>query len=70
LLSSFGKWVGSPAKNEGWRALAEAREACGPVEDILIAEGSDWFWWFGEGQPVFDGLFRDYLEAALSRRRG
>jgi alpha-amylase/alpha-mannosidase (GH57 family) len=69
-LGSFGKWVGSPAKNEGWRALAEAREACGPVEDILIAEGSDWFWWFGEGQPVFDGLFRDYLEAALSRRRG
>ncbi|MBM3310054.1 MAG: hypothetical protein FJY80_00945 [Candidatus Aminicenantes bacterium] len=69
-LGSFSKWVGSPAKNEGWTALAEARQACGPVEDILIAEGSDWFWWFGEGQPVFDELFRAYLAAARARGRG
>jgi len=66
-LGDFSKWIGSPAKNEGWAALSRAREACGPVEEILIAEGSDWFWWFGEGQPAFDALFESYLRAALAK---
>ncbi len=38
-------------------ALAEARE------EILIAEGSDWFWWYGDDHSSahdleFDNLFR------------
>jgi hypothetical protein len=36
---------------------------------LLAAEGSDWFWWFGEPfssseDPVFDELFRAHLTAA------
>ncbi|MBM3294458.1 MAG: hypothetical protein FJY82_08020, partial [Candidatus Aminicenantes bacterium] len=69
-LGDFSKWVGSPAKNEGWTSLARAREICGPVEEILVAEGSDWFWWFGENEPVFDALFKDYCRAALDRAGG
>jgi alpha-amylase/alpha-mannosidase (GH57 family) len=35
-------------------------------EELLIAEGSDWFWWYGpehssENRPEFDKLFREHL---------
>jgi alpha-amylase/alpha-mannosidase (GH57 family) len=45
------------------RGVALARRLC------LAAEGSDWFWWYGEPfssaeDPVFDELFRAHLEAA------
>jgi alpha-amylase/alpha-mannosidase (GH57 family) len=66
-LGSFAKWIGTPAKNEGWLTLSRAREAFGSTEEILVAEGSDWFWWFGEGQPVFDKLFQSYIDAAAAR---
>ncbi len=41
-------------------ALAEARE------EVLIAEGSDWFWWYGDDHSSdqdreFDDLFRRHL---------
>ncbi len=63
-LGSFAKWIGDPAKNEGWDILSRAREACGPIEEILIAEGSDWFWWRGEAHPEFEVLFLEYIAAA------
>ncbi len=64
-LGHFGQWSGSPAKNAGWEALAAARRDCGPVPSIYVAEGSDWFWWFGEEpHPAFGRLFRLYLEDA------
>ncbi len=64
-LGNFSKWIGHPAKNAAWDRLAASREICGPVEDIYIAEGSDWFWWYGEeGREVFDELFRAYLRRA------
>jgi alpha-amylase/alpha-mannosidase (GH57 family) len=66
-LGSFAKWIGSPAKNRGWETLARAREACGALEEILVAEGSDWFWWFGDGEPAFDALFLEYIQAAYRR---
>jgi alpha-amylase/alpha-mannosidase (GH57 family) len=36
------------------------------LEELLIAEGSDWCWWYGpehgsENRPEFDKLFRDHL---------
>ena len=36
------------------------------MEELLIAEGSDWCWWYGpehtsENRPEFDKLFRDHL---------
>ncbi|MDD8025880.1 MAG: glycoside hydrolase family 57 protein [Acidobacteriota bacterium] len=64
-LGHFGQWSGSPAKNAGWEKLAAARHACGPVPSIYVAEGSDWFWWFGEEpHPAFRRLFDLYIEDA------
>ena len=39
------------------------------MQEIYIAEGSDWFWWYGEpnnsGQDnIFDFLFREHLKKA------
>src|SRR6185437_3088665 len=38
---------------------------------LLAAEGSDWFWWFGEPfhsaeDAIFDRLFRAHLAGALA----
>jgi alpha-amylase/alpha-mannosidase (GH57 family) len=64
-LGSFAKWVGSPAKNAAWDILARARERCGPSEAMYVAEGSDWFWWFGEENVAeFEALFRGYIKKA------
>lgn len=75
---SFTTWIGDPAKNRAWDMLAEARavlakhpeatEENNPEawEALYAAEGSDWFWWFGEGHTsnqdaIFDQLFREHL---------
>ncbi|MCX6565501.1 MAG: glycoside hydrolase family 57 protein [Candidatus Aminicenantes bacterium] len=63
-LGNFSKWIGDAAKNEGWNILSRARRDCGPIEEILIAEGSDWFWWRGEAHPEFEVLFLEYIAAA------
>ena len=67
-LGNFSKWVGDPAKNRAWEELADARARCGPVPEIYVAEGSDWFWWYGEPEKEeFDFLFKSYVRAALRR---
>ena len=43
---------------------AEARDRA--LEELLIAEGSDWFWWYGDDHSSdhdvdFDDLFRRHL---------
>ena len=75
---SFTTWIGDPVKNRAWDLLAEARtvlanhpeatEENNPQawEALYAAEGSDWFWWFGEGHSsnqdaIFDRLFREHL---------
>jgi alpha-amylase/alpha-mannosidase (GH57 family) len=64
-LGNFSKWVGHPAKNAAWDRLSKAREACGSSEAMAIAEGSDWFWWYGEeGKDEFDYLFKAYIRKA------
>lgn len=77
---SFTTWIGDPAKNYAWDLLTEARQvlASHPEateennpeawEALYAAEGSDWFWWFGEGHSsnqdaMFDQLFREHLVA-------
>lgn len=74
----LGTWIGEPAENRAWELLGDARDAAGAaseaerkraLEPIYAAEGSDWFWWFGDDQDsgnddVFDGLFRDHLRGA------
>ncbi|MHB8095030.1 MAG: hypothetical protein ACYDH0_08820 [Candidatus Aminicenantales bacterium] len=64
-MGNFSKWVGDPAKNAAWDELGETRKRCGPNEEIYIAEGSDWFWWYGEpDREEFDVLFKSYLRQA------
>ncbi len=77
---NFTTWIGDPAKNRAWDLLTEARQilANHPEatpetnpevwEALYAAEGSDWFWWFGEGHSsnqdaIFDRLFREHLAA-------
>ncbi len=77
---SFTTWIGDPAKNRAWDLLSNARrvlanhpeatEETNPEvwEALYAAEGSDWFWWFGEGHSsnqdaIFDQLFREHLIA-------
>ncbi len=49
--------------------VAEARERA--FEEILVAEGSDWFWWYGDDHSSdhdreFDDLFRRHLRNAYA----
>ena len=69
-LGSFSKWIGSPAKNAAWDVLTKTRERCGPSEEIYVAEGSDWFWWFGEENVTeFNALFQGYIKKACQTKK-
>lgn len=77
----FHIWVGHPEDNRAWEELATARlhlrereerlprEARRQAwEHVWVAEGSDWFWWYGEehsslDDPAFDALFRERVKA-------
>lgn len=72
----LGTWVGEAEENRAWELLATVRgEIDGPraspaaLDALYAAEGSDWFWWFGDDQesgndPAFDDLFRCHLRSA------
>jgi alpha-amylase/alpha-mannosidase (GH57 family) len=80
INSDFRTWIGDPTKNLAWDFLKTTRDFLVENQDrldsetrskawecIYIAEGSDWFWWFGEGHNsahdhLFDAAFRRYLE--------
>jgi alpha-amylase/alpha-mannosidase (GH57 family) len=52
------------SQKHGGTLTADGRELA--YEELLIAEGSDWFWWYGpehasDNRPEFDQLFRDHL---------
>lgn len=79
---SFYLWIGDATKNLAWDFLCRTRDALiefskendisrdlieSAWNEIYIAEGSDWFWWYGEpndsGQDdLFDDLFRVRLQ--------
>lgn len=77
--NDLGTWIGEVEENRGWDHLREAREWLDRIkatpeqypkafEALYAAEGSDWFWWFGEDQASdsdaeFDDLFRDHVKA-------
>jgi alpha-amylase/alpha-mannosidase (GH57 family) len=75
----LGTWIGENEENQAWKLLGQVRaslaQATAKVEPpalqaIYAAEGSDWFWWFGEDQDSgsdqeFDDLFRMHLRSAL-----
>jgi len=75
---NFSIWIGHPDDQRAWSQLAEARQVLDAAssvnsmnleqarEEILIAEGSDWFWWYGDDHSsahdfAFDDLFRRHL---------
>jgi alpha-amylase/alpha-mannosidase (GH57 family) len=73
IYANFFKWIGNPYKNKAWESLAKARKELSEASalsqetrqlaqrQICIAEGSDWFWWYGENHLDFDALFRMHL---------
>ncbi|MBS1560373.1 MAG: glycoside hydrolase [Bacteroidetes bacterium] len=76
---NFDIWIGSPEKNLAWELLAQARAMVSPTdpahaaarEALLIAEGSDWFWWYEPRHQApnkydFDVLFRYHLRTIYS----
>ena len=75
--SNYRIWIGHPEDNQAWTLLGQARAALEERKDqpgfaeaytaCLAAEGSDWFWWYGddfttENAPEFDALFRKNVE--------
>lgn len=79
INGDFGIWLGEPEENLAWEYLHETKKAFDSKKqdlapdvilkvqkELMIAEGSDWFWWYGNDHytPVkdeFDALFRKHL---------
>lgn len=81
ISSNFAIWIGSYEKNLGWDYLKRTREFLKEAEgtgqyslddinkcyeSIYMAEGSDWFWWYGDdffsdNDEEFDRIFRTHL---------
>ncbi len=78
INADFYIWIGHPDDQRAWSQLADARRALDAAtgvppellarawEEMLIAEGSDWFWWYGDDHSsdqdlVFDELFRRHV---------
>jgi len=78
INADFYIWVGHADDQRAWSQLADARRALESAtgvppeamarawEEMLIAEGSDWFWWYGDDHSsdhdlVFDELFRRHV---------
>lgn len=79
INSNFDIWIGAEEDNKAWEYLLRARETYDRVKDsvaaaarelayeeLLIAEGSDWNWWYGPehssaNRPDFDRLYREHL---------
>ncbi|MGA9932993.1 MAG: glycoside hydrolase family 57 protein [Terriglobales bacterium] len=79
INANFNVWIGAPEDNKAWDYLYQARNfyaqaALGATEkqrqlafeEILIAEGSDWNWWYGPehhsaNDRDFDELYRKHL---------
>ncbi len=80
----LGTWIGEEEENRGWELLAQARQALAEAaatpdsapsafQSLYMAEGSDWFWWFGADQDSgndseFDDLFRTHLKNSYRNR--
>jgi alpha-amylase/alpha-mannosidase (GH57 family) len=90
--SNYATWIGEPEEATAWDYLWQARDDYGRAErsgdvdeealaaayeKMLFAEGSDWFWWYGDDQSsgnddYFDGAFRELIGQmydALGRER-
>jgi alpha-amylase/alpha-mannosidase (GH57 family) len=79
ISANFNVWIGAPEDNRAWDYLQHARDFYAQnhgrateaqrklaYEEILIAEGSDWNWWYGPehhsaNDRDFDELYRKHL---------
>jgi alpha-amylase/alpha-mannosidase (GH57 family) len=79
INANFNVWIGAPEDNKAWDYLYHVRafyEEAAPrateaqrklaYEEIMIAEGSDWNWWYGPehhsaNDRDFDELYRKHL---------
>src|SRR5271165_1090589 len=79
INANFNVWIGAPEDNKAWDLLSEARDYYDlhanrvsatqrrlALEELLIAEGSDWNWWYGPehhsaNDRDFDELYRKHL---------
>lgn len=77
--ANFDVWIGAEEDNIAWEYLLAARKKFDELasgvsepqralayEELLIAEGSDWNWWYGpehqsDNRPEFDELYRQHL---------
>ncbi len=79
--SNFATWIGETDENQAWDHLYQTRidfeeakksgnfsneQINKAYEYMLLAEGSDWFWWYGLDQDssvdyYFDQAFKDLL---------
>jgi alpha-amylase/alpha-mannosidase (GH57 family) len=84
IESSYRIWIGHREDMEAWTALGRARDAVTAAEEagkvapetletarrhLYAAEGSDWYWWYGEDFSTelaveFDSLFRGHVARA------
>ncbi len=81
VYGTFSTWIGEAHKNRGWAMLIDAKRAFDRAlreqrlsaetlvlarRQLMVCEGSDWFWWLGDVNPAhsvnqFDRLFRAHL---------
>jgi len=79
INANFDIWIGAEEDNQAWDLLLDARRVYDEYaaqtmeiarllayEELLIAEGSDWCWWYGpehrsDNREEFDQLYRDHL---------
>ncbi|HWR36652.1 MAG TPA: glycoside hydrolase family 57 protein [Clostridia bacterium] len=79
INANFNVWIGAQEDNKAWDYLSEARDFYDlnskkatveqralAFEELLIAEGSDWNWWYGPehhsaNDRDFDELYRKHL---------
>ena len=79
INANFDVWIGAQEDNKAWEYLLRARQTFDEwppnvseeqrrlaFEELLIAEGSDWCWWYGpehhsDNRVEFDELYRQHL---------
>jgi hypothetical protein len=79
IHANFNVWIGAPEDNRSWDYLYHARNFFAQAsqhiseeqrklaqEELFIAEGSDWNWWYGPehhsaNDREFDELYRKHL---------
>jgi alpha-amylase/alpha-mannosidase (GH57 family) len=72
-------WIGHQEDNKGWDLISQTRSRLAEIsatlpadraqaawDELYAAEGSDWFWWYGDDfdtdyKEEFDRLFRTHL---------